>query len=86
MDVIGPIKVDTTWPAQSGKGFDVSCFTIDWEHRKVICPNGQVSQVWTENRNDKAVIPASTLALPKAVARPVQCVPIVHARQKAHAP
>lgn len=54
VEVIGPIKVDTTWQAQSGKGFDVSCFTIDWEQRKVICPRGQVSQVWTDNRKDNA--------------------------------
>jgi transposase len=54
VEVIGPIKVDTTWQAQSGKGFDVSCFTIDWEQRKVICPRGQVSQVWTDNRRDNA--------------------------------
>jgi transposase len=54
VDVIGPIKVDTTWQAQAGKGFDVSCFTIDWEQRQVICPNGQVSQLWTNNSTDKA--------------------------------
>jgi transposase len=54
VEVIGPIKVDTTWQAQSRKGFDVSCFTIDWEQQKAICPNGQVSQVWTENRKDNA--------------------------------
>jgi len=54
VEVIGPIKVDTTWQAQSQKGFDVSCFTIDWEQQKAICPNGQVSQVWTDNRKDNA--------------------------------
>lgn len=54
VDVIGPVKVDTTWQAQSGKGFDVSCFTIDWEQHKVTCPTGQVSQVWTDHRTDKA--------------------------------
>jgi transposase len=54
VDVIGPIKVDTTWQAQSGKGFEVSCFSIDWEQRKVICPRGQVSQVWMDNRKDNA--------------------------------
>ena len=54
VEVIGPIKVDTTWQAQSGKGFDMSCFTIDWEQQKVTCPRGQVSQVWTDNRTDKA--------------------------------
>lgn len=54
VEVIGPIKVDTTWQAQSGKGFDVSCFPIDWEQQKAICPNGQISQVWTDNRKDNA--------------------------------
>jgi transposase len=54
VEVIGPIKVNTTWQAQSGKGFDVSCFTIDWERHKVTCPRGRVSQVWTDNRTDKA--------------------------------
>ncbi|RPI87022.1 MAG: IS1182 family transposase [Chloroflexi bacterium] len=54
IEVIGPIKVDTTWQAQAGKGFDVSCFTIDWERQKVTCPKGRVSQVWTENSTDKA--------------------------------
>jgi transposase len=31
VDVIGPVKVDTTWQGQAGKGFAVSCFTIDWD-------------------------------------------------------
>jgi transposase len=53
VDVIGPIKVDTTWQAQAGKGFDISCFRIDWEHRRVTCPRGQVSQVWGDSQ-DKA--------------------------------
>jgi transposase len=50
--VIGPMKVDTTWQAQVGKGFDVSCFTIDWEHQHVTCPGGQVSQVWADSRDN----------------------------------
>ena len=40
IEVIGPIKVDTTWQAQAGKGFDVSSFTIDWETQRVTCPGG----------------------------------------------
>jgi transposase len=51
VEVIGPIKVDTTWQAQAGKGFDLSCFTIDWEQRKVTCPRGQVSQVWGDSKD-----------------------------------
>jgi transposase len=53
VDLIGPIRVDTTWQAQAGKGFDISCFLIDWEQQKVTCPRGQVSQVWG-NSKDKA--------------------------------
>jgi transposase len=53
IEVIGPIRVDTTWQAQSGKGFDVYSFAIDWEHQVVTCPNGQMSRVWADSQ-DKA--------------------------------
>jgi transposase len=66
VEVIGPIKVDTTWQAQSGKGFDVSSFTIDWEQQKVICPSGQVSQVWTDNHKDNAGNPRIYVRFPKS--------------------
>ena len=54
VELVGPIRVDATWQAQAGKGFDVSCFTIDWEQQKVTCPKGHVSQVWADSRRDKA--------------------------------
>jgi transposase len=53
VEVVGPIRVDTTWQAQSGEGFDVSGFTIDWESHRVTCPTGQLSRVWAESK-DKA--------------------------------
>ena len=52
IEVIGPIKVDTTWQAQSGKGFDIASFTIDWETQRVTCPGGQISQVWADSRDN----------------------------------
>jgi transposase len=52
VEVIGPIKVDTTWQAQAGKGFDISCFTIDWDNQHVTCPGGQRSQVWGDSRDN----------------------------------
>jgi transposase len=54
VEVIGPVKVDTTWQAQAGQGFDVSHFKIDWEHQTVTCPQGHVNQIWTDNHTDKA--------------------------------
>jgi hypothetical protein len=65
IEVIGPIKVDTTWQAQAGKGFAVSCFGIDWEQCQVTCPQGQVSRVWAHSR-DKAGLPRIEVRFDKA--------------------
>jgi len=56
IEVIGPMRVDTSWQTQAGKGFDVACFAIDWERRVVTCPKGQVSRVWADSQ-DKAGCP-----------------------------
>lgn len=53
VEVVGPVKVDTTWQAQASARFDLSCFAIDWEHQAVTCPSGQRSQVWSDTQ-DKA--------------------------------
>jgi transposase len=53
VEVVGPVRVDTTWQAQAGKGFDVTCFSIDGEQHRVTCPQGQVSRVWADSK-DKA--------------------------------
>jgi transposase len=68
IDVIGPIKVDTTWQAQSNKGFDMPHFVIDWEHQIVTCPNGQLSQVWADSQ-DKAGHPRIYVRFPRAGCR-----------------
>lgn len=46
IEVIGPMKPDTTWQARMSQGFDVSCFQIDWEKKYVRCPQGKVSRDW----------------------------------------
>lgn len=52
LEVIGPIKVDTTWQAQSGKGFDIASFPSAWATQRGTCPGGQVSQVWADSREN----------------------------------
>ncbi len=66
IEVIGPIKVDTSWQAKAGKGFDAASFTIDWEHQKVTCPQGQQSQVWADSK-DKAGHPRIYVRFAKAI-------------------
>jgi transposase len=48
VDVIGPVRADTSWQAQTEGAFDLTQFTIDWEHKKVQCPVGKFSRHWIE--------------------------------------
>ena len=41
-----------TWQVQSGKGFDVSSFILDWETQRVLYAGVHVSQVWTASRDN----------------------------------
>lgn len=52
VQLIGPIRVNTTWQAQSDHGYDVTCFRIDWDRQRVTCPTGQVSQVWADSKDN----------------------------------
>jgi transposase len=52
MEVIGPIKMDTAWHAQSGQGFAIASFPIAGETQRVICPGSQVSQVGADSREN----------------------------------
>jgi transposase len=51
VDLVGPVLSDTSWQARAGQGFAVACFGIDWEQQQVTCPQGQVSQVWSEGQD-----------------------------------
>jgi transposase len=48
VDVIGPIPADHQWQAKAQTGFDVSRFAVDWDARRVTCPQGRTSFRWTE--------------------------------------
>lgn len=51
LDLVGPVHRDTSWQAQAGQGFDLSCFAVDWEAEQVVCPQGQVSRVWSPSQD-----------------------------------
>jgi len=52
VQVLGPVPPDTSWQAQAGQGYDVSAFTIDWEHQQAKCPQGQLSNLWSARTNE----------------------------------
>jgi transposase len=51
IELVGPVRFDTSWQARAQEGFDVSCFAIDWEGQKVTCPQGKLSQMWSDSHD-----------------------------------
>lgn len=46
IDLIGKVADDTSWQHKAQHGYALADFTIDWEHRQAICPQGQRSHTW----------------------------------------
>jgi transposase len=46
VELVGPAQKNNKWQSQQGVGFDNSCFTVDWEHERAICPAGKTSDTW----------------------------------------
>lgn len=51
VELIGPVPPDNSWQARAGQGFDIACFTVDWEAQQVTCPQGQTSRKWSETHD-----------------------------------
>ena len=49
--LIGPVALDTSWQAKTRQGFDIPCFTIDWEAHAVTCAQGQRSRLWSPGQD-----------------------------------
>lgn len=56
--LIGPVREDVHWQVREGKGYDISCFAIDWKKQVVKCPQGCCSSKWvqTRDRHDQETI------------------------------
>jgi transposase len=52
VDLLGKVPGDSSWQAKTPRGFDLSCFAIDWDNQRVRCPSGQLSQAWRERSDD----------------------------------
>jgi hypothetical protein len=46
VELIGPVRRATSWQHHMPEAFDLSKFEIDWERKKVICPQGKESRTW----------------------------------------
>ena len=55
--LVGPTRPNVTWQTHTEDAFDFTQFTVDWEHQKVVCPQGKQSISWSPltDRNNRPV-------------------------------
>jgi transposase len=74
ISLVGPGRPDSSWQAKVEGAYDRYCFQIDWEQKRVLCPQGKQSMFWREfadqygpyyqvvfHRDDCGVCPARAL-------------------------
>jgi transposase len=49
--LVGPLPGDQSWQAAAAQGFALPDFTVEWEARRVQCPNGQRSATWVPSHD-----------------------------------
>src|SRR5207237_3554503 len=47
IDVVGPPFGSSRWQHQTGQGYDLQAFVLDWEAQQAHGPQGQTSVKWT---------------------------------------
>lgn len=58
IDLFGPVARNGSWQAVANAGFDQSQFTVDWDAKRVRCPQGKISSSWLLQKDsfDNAVV------------------------------
>jgi transposase len=47
LDLVGPTRADYHWQAGAGEGFAAGDFSVDWEQKRMTCPEGHHSSAWS---------------------------------------
>jgi len=53
VEVVGPVRGDSSWQARAAQGFAARDFTVDWEAQRVVCPQGRTSVKWLPVRDPR---------------------------------
>lgn len=49
LEIIGPMRPDSSWQAKAGQGYDLSHFSFHWQTQRVTCPQGRLNTCWVEH-------------------------------------
>ncbi|WP_333166393.1 transposase [Microcoleus sp. Pol12B4] len=52
LELLGPVPSNSSWQEKAKLGFELSCFTVDWEHRHATCRQGHISKSWHQRSDN----------------------------------
>lgn len=52
VQLVGPVMPDTAWQASAAAGYAATDFAVDWDTKKVVCPQGNRSVRWSAENNE----------------------------------
>jgi IS5 family transposase len=55
VELLGPVMPDTAWQTVAGQGFAATDFTIDWDTKRLTCPQGRTSTRWSSENNNHGI-------------------------------
>ena len=47
IELVGPPRGNPTWQTKTEGGYTIDRFEVDWEHKRVRCPQGKLSSAWS---------------------------------------
>jgi transposase len=53
IDLVGPTRKNVSWQHRSEEAFGIEAFAVDWDMKRVRCPEGRLSVTW-DDYQDKA--------------------------------
>lgn len=69
IELIGPVRPDSSWQAKTPEAYDLSQFVIDWEEQRVTCPQGHQSRSWRERQDKRRGTPFISVEFAKPICR-----------------
>jgi hypothetical protein len=70
IDLVGPARPNATWQNRTEGAFGVGDFAVDWERRRLRCPEGRESARWDERRDPPSGHPYIRVGFSPADCRP----------------
>ena len=53
VELVGPVRPNVSWQAKTPGGYDISQFTVNWNTKRVTCPQGKKStKKWTPTQDE----------------------------------